>query len=81
MSDNTPVETLIPVISLEHRNAVLLLQRQSLSLRMNMMKLQSEMDQLPNVLNTLLSKIFTEMGLDVNAYVFDLESLELKPKV
>ena len=73
-------EQTIPVLSPEQKNEILLLHRKSLTLQMNMIKLQAELESVTQSITSLLSAIIAEMKLDVNLYVFDLDALELRLK-
>lgn len=71
----------VPELTPEQKNQVLLIQRQILSLQVNINNANKQLEQLGPALNTLLNKIATDLQIDPNEFTFDLDNLRLVPKV
>ncbi len=77
MSDTSVVT---PELTAEEQKQVLLVQRQILTLQVNIHNAQKQLEQMGPVLNQLLTNIATSHKIDPNAYTFDLDNLKLVAK-
>lgn len=71
----------VPTLTVEHRNAVLLLQRQILTLQVNIYNAQKQLEQLGPALSDTLNRLATELKIDTNKWSFNLDSISFVPKV
>lgn len=69
-----------PVLTLDHKNKILMLQRQILTCQLNIQNSQKQLEQLSPALNTLLTTIAKDLDVDVNKYALDLDTMSLIPK-
>lgn len=71
----------VPELTQEQKTKVLLLQRQILTMQVNINQLQKQLEQMPQALNSLLSQVVQELGVNPEEFTFDLDNLKLMPKV
>ncbi len=70
-----------PELSQVQKNQVLILQRQILSMKVNINNLEKQLEQMGPAMNELLSKIAKELCINPEAFTFDLDNLKLVSKV
>ena len=70
----------VPELTADQKNQVLMIQRQILTLQVNINNAQKQLEQLGPVLNNILNKIAVDLKIDPNAFTFDLDNLKLIPK-
>jgi len=70
----------VPELTAEEQKQVLLIQRQILTLQVNIHNAQKQLEQMGPVLNNLLTNIATAHKIDPNTFTFDLDNLRLVPK-
>lgn len=70
----------IPELTAEHQKQVLLIQRQILTLQVNINNAQKQLEQLGPIMNNVLTKIAQDLKIDPNAFTFDLDNLKLVAK-
>jgi len=69
-----------PELTPEQQKQVLLIQRQILTLQVNIHNAQKQLEQLGPIMNNVLNKIAVDLKIDPNAFTFDLDNLKLVPK-
>lgn len=69
-----------PELTLENQKQLLLVQRQILSLKVNISEAQKQLDSLAPVFNNMVTKLATDLKVDANKYAFDIDTLSFIKK-
>lgn len=69
-----------PELSTEQKNQLLLVQRQILSLKVNINEQTKQLEQLAPAFNNLVTRMANELKVDGSKFTFDIDTLSFVPK-